>query len=163
MAEQTEEVCCPEFDPAPWQAKDVEWQDKQFIKESIRTFFHIPNPLAVGKAMTKLQATAEVAGATLPPGEWLVLAHDPSPFRCDYYLAVSKEVPGAANARLSGQYIAQVFDGPYSAVPKWMKEMGALVAKQGKQAQDFFIFYTTCPKCAKKYGHNYSVVFAKVG
>jgi hypothetical protein len=28
---------------------------------------------------------------------------------------------------------------------------------------DYFFYYTTCPKCAKKHGHNYTVAFAKEG
>jgi hypothetical protein len=34
---------------------------------------------------------------------------------------------------------------------------------QEKHFVDYFFYYTTCPKCAKKHGHNYTVAFAKEG
>ena len=35
-------------------------------------------------------------------------------------------------------------------------------ASQGKKAGKYYFYYTSCPKCAKKYGHNYIVAFAEV-
>ena len=40
--------------------------------------------------------------------------------------------------------------------------MTRYVTQQGKQAKKCYFYYTTCPKCAKVYGHNYVVVFAEV-
>jgi len=48
-------------------------------------------------------------------------------------------------------------------VPKWIREMRADAAAQGNKFTEYFIYYTTCPRCAKKYGHNYAVAFARVG
>ncbi|MBN2395742.1 MAG: hypothetical protein JXC36_04675 [Candidatus Atribacteria bacterium] len=36
--------CCPEFNPEKWDKKTFNWEDKQFIKETIPTFFHMPFP-----------------------------------------------------------------------------------------------------------------------
>jgi len=36
------------------------------------------------------------------------------------------------------------------------------VKGKGKALQRMFFFYTTCPKCAKKYGKNYVVTLGKV-
>ena len=58
--------------------------------------------------------------------------------------------------------MTKVFDGPYSAVPKWIKEMDAYVKSQGKQPLKYYFYYTTCPKCIKVHGHNYVVAFAQV-
>lgn len=30
-------------------------------------------------------------------------------------------------------------------------------------SEKYYFHYTSCPKCAKIYGHNYVVAFAKVG
>jgi NMD protein affecting ribosome stability and mRNA decay len=48
-------------------------------------------------------------------------------------------------------------------VPKWIKEMDALLAAQGQKALKYYFHYTSCPKCAKIYGHNYVVAFAQIG
>jgi hypothetical protein len=75
---------------------------------------------------------------------------------------VTKEVPNAENVKLSGTYITKVFDGPYNAVPKWIKETNHYVTQKGKTVKRYYFYYTTCPKCAKIYGHNYVVAFAEV-
>ncbi len=46
--------------------------------------------------------------------------------------------------------------------PRWMHEMRAHAAAKGKKVDKLCLGYTTCPKCAKAYGRNYLLVFAKV-
>ena len=94
--------------------------------------------------------------------DFLAIAYDPSPWKSEIYMAVTKDVPGTDIAKLTGTYVTKVFDGPYNAVPKWMKEIDEFVASQGKMTKKHYFYYTTCPKCAKKYGHNYVVAFAQV-
>jgi hypothetical protein len=55
-----------------------------------------------------------------------------------------------------------VFDGPYNHVPKYLKEFHKYLALIEKKPKKIYFYYTTCPKCAKKYGHNYIVAFAEV-
>ncbi|MHB8972977.1 MAG: hydrolase [Pirellulaceae bacterium] len=45
---------------------------------------------------------------------------------------------------------------------KWVREMQTYVDSQHRELQTLYFFYTTCPKCAKHYGKNYVVAFAKV-
>ena len=33
---------------------------------------------------------------------------------------------------------------------------------KAKEKEKIYVFYTTCPKCAKVYGKNYTVLLAKV-
>jgi len=40
--------------------------------------------------------------------------------------------------------------------------MNAFVQDQGKDVQKLYRYYTTCPKCAKKYGKHYVVILAQV-
>jgi hypothetical protein len=40
--------------------------------------------------------------------------------------------------------------------------MKSYVKAKGKALQKLYFFYTTCPKCAKKYGKNYVVLLAQV-
>jgi hypothetical protein len=64
--------------------------------------------------------------------------------------------------RMSGTFLTKVFEGPYRNARKWMNEMKAYVASKGKQIKRMYFFYTTCPKCAKVYGKNYTVLLAMV-
>ncbi|NYT04613.1 MAG: hypothetical protein GKC00_07910 [Candidatus Methanofastidiosa archaeon] len=77
-------------------------------------------------------------------------------------MTVTKEVPNVKNVRLSGTFISKVFDGPYKDVPKWIKEMDRYLENKGKKAKKYYFYFTTCPKCAEYYGHNYVVTFAEV-
>ena len=165
MTNQTssEAICCPKFDPAPWDKKTHVWKEKPFITGSLPQIFHMPLPWVVGKVITGLWKQAKDSNATPDMKEFLMLAYDPSPWKSIFHLAVTKPVPGADNVTLSGTFISRTFDGPYAAVPKWIKEMDAYLVGQGKKALKYFFYYTTCPKCAKKYGHNYVVAFAQVG
>lgn len=160
--EVNQEVCCPKFDPTLWDEKTHVWQDKLFILDTVPQLFHIPLPWSVGRTIGGLWKIAQEAEATPDVKDFLMIAYDPSPWKSEFYLAVTKEVPGAKNAKLSGTFLSKVFDGPYNDVPKWIKEMDKYVVSQGKKTLKYYFYYTTCPKCAKKHGHNYVVAFAQV-
>ena len=75
---------------------------------------------------------------------------------------MAREVPGATMARLSGRYLAKVFEGPYRDARKWVTEMAEYSASAGKPMRKLYFFYTSCPACAKHYGKNYVVGFAQI-
>ncbi len=155
-------TCCPKFDPSIWDEKEFIWQDKLFIKDSIPTFFHMPLPSMVGSVMTKLWNIAKDAEAAPDIKDFLCLVYDPSAWKSEYYISVNKEVPNVENVKLTGTFITKVFDGPYSDVPRWIKQMDAYLQANEKQAKKYYFYYTTCPKCAKIYEHNYVVLFAEI-
>jgi len=154
--------CCPKFDPEPWDEKTHNWKDKLFIKDSIRQFLHMPRPSSIQKSIGGMWQIAQDAKAAPEIKDFLLLATDPSPWKSELYMAVTKEIPGAENVKFSGTFLSKVFDGPYNAVPKWIKEMEKFVSSKGKKTKKHFIYFTTCPKCAKLYGHNYAVAFTEV-
>lgn len=158
-----EDECCPEFHPQQWDGKTHVWKNKAFIRETIPTFFHIPFPPMIGSAIRRMWSTAEDAGQTYADkSDTLVLFYDPSPFRSELYLSVTGPVPEHCNAVLSGTFISRVFDGPYNAVPKFIKEMDAYLDRKGKKASGYYVHYAYCPGCAKKHGHNHMILFARV-
>ncbi len=160
---QAKEECCPVFHPEKWDGKTFEWSQKKFIKASVPTFFHIPLPPMIGNKVTKMMTLAEDAKALSENREdILLLFMDPSAFKSEMYLSVTDTVPSAENALLTGTFIGKVFDGPFNAAPKFMKQMDIDLEKQGKKAKNYFIHYAYCPKCAKEAGHNYMVLFAEV-
>ncbi|HEY40680.1 MAG TPA: hypothetical protein G4O18_02345 [Dehalococcoidia bacterium] len=158
LPEQSETGCCPRFDPEPWDNKTVSFEGKLFLKDRVRSFLHIP--LNMGKVMTKNMARIEAADALAP--EQITLSDEKSLWGSDIYIAVSKEVPGAEMTRFPGTFLSKVFEGPYSKIGKWVKEMKAYVESEGKEFKDLYFFYTTCPNCAKVYGKNYVVLLAAV-
>ncbi len=154
--------CCPPFDPIPWDGITHEWKDKPFITDSIPQFMHIPLPGAMDKMMKRITKKAEDLGIAADGKDFLLLAHDPSPWKSVYYLAVTKDLPEANATKLSGKFMSRVFDGPYNMVPLFIKKMEKSAAAEDYSALKYYLYYTYCPKCAKKYGHNYIVVVAEV-
>ena len=151
-------LCCPRFDPAPWRDKELHWGDKPFIKRRVHSILHVP--LHLERAFAEEQELIAKAQAGTP--ENIVLTDENSLWGADYYFAVSKEVPTAEMVRLSGTFFTHVFEGPYSKARKWMEAMQHLAAERGEDIEKLYCWYTTCPKCAKAYGENYVVLFAKV-
>jgi len=158
LYEDSETGCCPRFNPEPWDEKEISWQDNLFIKDHVRSFLHIP--LGFGKMMVKNVGMIEAADALLP--EPIMLSDENSLWGSDVYIGVSKEVPQAENVRISGTFLTKVFEGPYKNMGKWVKEMKAYVKAKGREMKKLYFFYTTCPKCAKYYGKNYTVILAEV-
>ena len=150
--------CCPKFDPAPWDGEEFVWHGKPFIKDNVCQIMHVP--LNFGKVIVRMMKTVEQAGAQAD--EPLMLALDPSPWRCELYMAVKGPVEGAENVALSGTFLTKVFDGPFKDCGKFFAEMQDFARSKGKQPGTIYFYYTTCPKCAKKYGHNYMVGFVQV-
>ena len=155
------ELCCPPFDPSVWDGKEIVWQDKLFIRGSIPLLFHIPWPPMIGRLMAKMWAKAQAAGAAPELKDFLCLSIDPSPWRGDHLISVTRQVPDIENVKISGTFLTKVFDGPYSSVPRWIKEMEAHAVSRGRRAQKHYFYFTTCPKCAKLRGKNYVVAFAQ--
>jgi len=122
--------------------------------------FHIP--LNVGGVIRRMWRQVTNANARMSVEESLILFHDTSPWKTELFFSVSHEVPDAKNVGLSGTFVSRVFEGPYHAVPKWLREMDAGLKAQGKASLKYFVHYAYCPKCAGKYGENYGVVFAQV-
>jgi len=156
------DTCCPKFDPDLWNEKTHNWDKKLFIKDTVRQFLHMPRPSSIQKTIGVMWQKAQDAKAEPEIKDFLLLATDPSPWRSELYMTVAKKVPDAENVKLSGIFLSKVFDGPYNAVPKWIKEMEKYVSSKGKKTKKHYIYFTTCPKCAKIYGHNYAVAFTQV-
>jgi hypothetical protein len=116
--------------------------------------------LNFGAVMARNMAAIQRAGAEKPDMMWL--SDENSLWGADLYLEVAREVPGATMAALAGSFLAQAYEGPFRDIPKWITDLRRRVESKGKTVRKLLFFYTTCPKCAKKYGHNYVVLLAQV-
>jgi hypothetical protein len=151
--------CCPPFDPASWQDKEVTWHDKPFVRDHVACLFHVPVNMGwkVRKDMARIQAVR--AGTTQQP---LMLSDARSPWGADIFIEVQEAVPGATMDHLSGTFLTKVFEGSFRQAGDWAAQMRVHVAAMGRRLERLYFGYTTCPKCAKAYGKNYLVVFARV-
>lgn len=151
--------CCPPFDPSLWEDEIFVWENKRFIKDKVCTFFFMP--INFGCIIKRLDAKVQKAGATIP--HWMCLSEHTSLWNMNIFLAVDREVPEAENVTLSGSFFSRVYEGHFKDTGKWHKDFVAIAAAQGLNVKKSFMWYTTCPKCAKKYGKNYVVIMGQVG
>lgn len=158
--DKNETGCCAIPNISAWQDTELQFDNKQFIKMQTRSFMFVP--LNMGRVMTAMNKTATYANALMPPEQGMVLSRDLSPWRAEQLYAVSKVVEGADNVTLSGKFLAKVFEGPYQNAKHWYEDMLDMAKKRGDTVEATYFFYTTCPKCAKHYGKNYTIGLAKV-
>lgn len=150
--------CCPKFDPTPWGEAMLTWVDKRFVRDRVRSFLHVP--LNFGGVMRRNMKAIQALHAE--PVTPLVLSDENSPWGADVYIEVTKDIPQATMATISGTFFSKVYEGPYRNMRAWIDDMKTFVTAKGKRIQKLYFFYTTCPKCAKKYGKNYVVILAQV-
>jgi hypothetical protein len=159
LARLEPDCCCPKFDPASWSEQEFHFRDKPFVRTWTHSFLHIPLDMGAMFART----WAAITQAHAEDSEFVVLSDDSHMWHGEHLFSVNHEVPGADNVRLSGDYITHVYEGPYREAVTWVGDMKERVAKRGRRMGRLFFFYTTCPKCAKKYGKNYVVGVAELG
>ncbi|OPZ20946.1 MAG: hypothetical protein BWZ10_00574 [candidate division BRC1 bacterium ADurb.BinA364] len=152
------DICCPRFDPAPWDGQEKSFEGIRFVKDRVRSFFHIP--LNFGSVMKRNCIKIESADA-MPP-EPLALCDENSLWGADVYIAAAKDISGATMRTMPGTYLCKVFEGPYRDVGKWIREMKAYVESRGQEMKKLLFFYTTCPRCARMHGKNYVVLLAEI-
>ena len=154
----SETGCCPRFNPQPWDQKEIVFKDRLFMKDRVTSFFHIP--LNFGKVMVRNMEKIMQSDALAP--EPLMLVDENSLWGADVYIAISKTIPGAEIATISGTFLTKVFEGPYKDAGKWAAQMKDYVKSKARDLKKLYFFYTTCPKCAEFYGKNYTVLLAQV-
>lgn len=151
-----EEICCPKFDPKNWNEKVFEWKDKKFVKAKVFTLFFIP--INFGSVISKLMQKV----ANNISKDMVSLSDHTSKWNMDIYVAVDKEIEGVENATLSGKYLSKVYEGNFKDTGKWCEDYKIYAKTKKMKIKKWYMWYTTCPKCAKKYGKNYVVIVNEV-
>lgn len=153
-----EEICCVEFNPTLWDDKTFTWINKKFITDRISTFFYIP--LNFGKVMTRLDLKVRNHDAFIPDMLWLT--EHTSPWNMNVLGAVSKEIPNTENVKISGTFYCKVYEGAFGDTKKWCIDFEKSAKAKGYTTKKLYQWYTTCPKCAKKFGKNYVAIFSQI-
>lgn len=151
------EECCPKFNPKPWDGKIVEWKNKKFIQDKVFTIFYVP--LNYGSVMKRIMTKTESAKAKCV--DYMVLSEHTSKWNINVYAAVDKKVPNAKNLTLSGKFLSKVYEGDFKKTGEWSKDFESYIKSKKFKMKKMYMWYTTCPKCAKKWGKNYVVFFAQ--
>jgi hypothetical protein len=118
-------------------------------------------PLNMGAVFADAQRKIDAAEAG-PGDQFIVLSRELSAWSAEHLFAVTGAVPGLEHTRLSGDYRTKLFEGPFQDAPKWCAAFAGELAADGECAERIYLFYTTCPKCAKAYGKNYVVAIAEL-
>jgi hypothetical protein len=150
--------CCPKFNPEPWDEKIFEWKEKKFISAKVLTLFYIP--VNFGSVITKLMKKAEES--KVKSNDWMCLSDHTSMWNMNIYVAVDREVEGAKNITMSGKYLSKVYEGDFKDTGTWCKDFEILAKEKKLMIKKMYMWYTTCPKCAKKYGKNYVVIVSEI-
>lgn len=158
MEEIKETGCCPKFDPDPWNDKVFEWKDKMFVKDKVFTLFYIP--VNFGKVITKLIGKILKVKETMPDN--LGLSYHTSKWNMDIYVATDREIPDAENVTISGKFYCKAYEGPFKDTGKWCKDYERTIKEKGFELKKMYMWYTTCPKCAKVYGKNYVAIIGEI-
>lgn len=158
MTEITPTECCPPFDPIPWDNQLIEWSDKLFIRDKV--FCLLNMPLNFSKVMTRVMTKTEKHGATVPQG--LCLSDHTSSWNMDIYLAVDKEIPEAENVKMTGKFYSRFYEGDFRKTGEWITDFKKQTTEKQLSTGKMYLWYTTCPQCAKIYGKNYVVILANI-
>lgn len=153
-------ICCYPLDTALWHEKAHVWKDKLFLQDEVKQILHIP--VNMSSVVNRMFKKIEEADAMPEVQEFLMLFYDSSPWRSEINITVTKDIPKSNIIKISGTFMSKVYDGPYNHVPKWITDMEKYLASQNQKAIKYYFHYAYCPKCIKKYGHNYCISFAQI-
>lgn len=159
---QKEAICCPLFETEKWNNVQHAWNAKPFLVETVPEIFHIPLPGTYPKAIQRMWKRAHDAGVAPGPNDFLLLAHDPTAFKSELYMSVTGEVPGGRNEKFTGTFYSKVFEGRYSDIRRFIHQMQESLDAKKMIARKHYIYFPYCPKCARKYGHNYIVILSEL-
>ena len=110
--------CCPKFNPEGWDAQELHFRDKPFVRAKTHSLMHMP--VDMGSVFSRVQKHMEAAGA-IDESDTIVLSRDTSSFAGEHLFAVPKAVPEEEMTTLSGDFVTKVFEGPYQVVPDLFK------------------------------------------
>lgn len=152
-------ICCPRFEPALWDQTCRTWNHQLFIKAKVKTFFHVP--LNYGIVMRELQK--QIVAQQGEVIDHLFLTYSKNLWTMEIMACVHQPIAHYDSIILDGTYTFKVYEGPLSDVEAWKKAFTSYIEKLYHfKPSTIYIWYTTCPDCAKKYGKNYVVLLTKI-
>lgn len=151
--------CCPVFHPEMYDNQVFDLSDYNFIQVSTLSFMYMP--LNMDKVFTRTMEAINLNKQAYDD-RYLILSKDINPFKCNHYFLVKGDVEGYETHKIKGQFYTKVYDGEFKQISSWIKDFENQLKAKNSSLKDMYVFYTTCPNCAKVYGHNYVVLFGKL-
>lgn len=151
--------CCPVFHPEEYDDQMYDLSEYEFIKDSTLSFMYMP--LNMDKVFTRVVKAIDDSKQGYTDRN-LILSQDVSPFKCNHFFLAKGSVEGYESHHIEGQYYTKVYEGDFKDMQKWVKDFQSIFTLKNKALKQMFVYYTTCPNCAKVYGHNYVVLFGKI-
>jgi hypothetical protein len=149
--------CCPEFDPKKWDNKKVAWKSKLFLKDKVFSFFHFPLNLK-----SVIEGNIEkMKNANAMPKDAMALLDDKSIFYSNIYISTKKALPKSEDVKVTATFLTKVFEGSKSK-KQCVKEMKEYIILEKQELKNMYFYYPICPNCSKKYGKEYTVLFAEI-
>ncbi|MDD5045427.1 MAG: hypothetical protein PHG51_07815 [Candidatus Omnitrophica bacterium] len=145
---------CEWLESVNWDEKEFNWKNKPFFVTKYKEFMHMP--LNYGKVLAK---ALEKIGDRRE--DQFTLSGEESLLSSSLLVPVTEEGNFPVE-KISGTVLTRLFEGNYSDIKSWIKEMTNYVRGKDKEVKKFWFWYPTCPKCAKKYGKVQTVIFAQV-
>jgi len=158
MKKETEAICCPRINPDDWNDITFSWEKKPFIKANVRTFFYIP--LNFGSVIRKIDKKLRAKGLDFSEG--ICLSDHTSRWNMNIYISVNKPFDDNNITLFTGNYYCKMYEGNFKDTALWCADYKTAVKDKRYKETNIYMWYTTCPKCAKKYGKNYVGIFSKV-
>ena len=158
MTEITPTGCCPPFDPTTRDDQIIEWHNKLFIKDKV--FCILNMPANFGKVMTRIMSKANKHGATVPDA--MCLSDHASAWKMNVFVAVDKKIPDLKTVKITGKFYYRVYEGDFRKTGEWISDFKKTSSEKHFSTGKMYMWYTTCPKCAKTYGKNYVVILSKI-
>lgn len=155
--------CCPKFDPSRYVNKELTLDGKLFVQDTVYSLFYIP--ITFGRVTNRVLTKLVDNQADPLPEEVMTLqqVYPCSPWSSQVFFLATKEVEGLATTNLPGKFLTRVYQGPYSDVGKWVKDIQEIVKKdKGHDTKQILAFHPYCPGCIKHYGENYVVMMAEI-
>ena len=74
--------CCPKFNPDGWDAQELRFRNKPFVKATTWSFMHVP--VNMGRVFSRVQNHIENAGA-FDDNDLIVLTRDTSAWKSEHF------------------------------------------------------------------------------
>jgi hypothetical protein len=117
-------------------------------------------PINFGAVISRLIGAVEKSKGATPDS--LCLSEHTSKWNMNIYLAVDRPINGLENTSLSGEFLSKVYEGDFRDTGKWCEDFAIFAKQRNKIVEKMYMWYTTCPDCAKKYSKNYVVIIARI-
>jgi hypothetical protein len=111
------DACCPRFNPEPWDDKTLTWENRRFRERPSNKLSSHSAELRLGHVNRNVGA---IESTDASPETMVSPGRREFSLGSDVYIEVTKVIPGANMATISGTFLSKVFEGAYQSIRKWI-------------------------------------------